>query len=162
MNLATGELLKEATVMHSLLDDLPQGEQVAEDLRRSYVSIQATIEVLAQRTRTGGGGAGAVYQLDKMLERRSRLLDDVRAYLAANSGTAALLDAEQGEATNQINNHMLTLVNDLRMMVQDCVREPEAQREMHKRLRDLFLNRYAGKFSGTVKDTFDRLRANLG
>ena len=73
MNLATGELLKEAAVMHSLLDDLPQGEQVAEDLRRSYVSIQATIEVLAQRTRTGHGGAGAVYQLDKMLERRSRL-----------------------------------------------------------------------------------------
>ena len=38
----------------------------------------------------------------------------------------------------------------------------QAQREMNKRLRDLFLNRYAGKFSGTVKDTFDRLRANLG
>ena len=160
--MASENLLQEADCTRSLLDELPHGEQIAEDLRNSYVCVQATIQMLANKIRAAQGGAGAVYQLDKMVERRSRIIDDVRAYIAANSGTAALLDAEQALVASQVNNHLLNLVNDLRMLVQDCVQDRAIVTEVDKRLRDLFMNRYVGKFGGTVKEGFDRLRDNLG
>ena len=157
----TENLFSKTEVTSSLLDSLPVGERVAEDLRSSYANVQTAIDLLGSKVRQGGSSS-AVYTLDKMLERRSRLLDDIRAYLAANDGTAMAIEQSRETCTSELNNTLLNLVSDLRVLFQEVIPDPRKRQEADIRLRHMMQTRYVTAFNEILKNAYANLQRELG